>query len=317
MKVVYLDQNKWIDLAKVYHRKAADPTLRPVLDAALAASRNGSVAFPLSAVHYIETWKIREPQRRARLGDFMWNLSGGRTIAAGYPEILSHELEAALASRFPKVLPRPFTLVATGVAHAFGTPPVVFPIPQVYRPAIPPALAAQWESAYQLAFERAAITGEGPNGMTAPPFSTTAHNNRFAQHLKIFPTALAQLPAAQREDALYAMLFVDIAEPMNEVLAHHGIRSSEFAALGKEGLTKFLHDLPTCRVDLHLHRQILKNLTLQPRPTDLEDWGGLGPAVASCDVVVCEKHFASLINRDGFRPTARVMADLKQLPDLL
>jgi hypothetical protein len=317
MKVVYLDQNKWIDLARVYHGKAADPALRPVLDAALVASQNGSAAFPLSAVHYIETWKVREPQRRERLGDFMWKLSGGRTIAPGYPEILSREIEAALALRFPKVVPRPFTLVANGVAHAFGMPPVAFPIPETHRLTIPPAVAAQWESFCLRTFERAAITGIGPDGIAAPPFTDTTHNDRFAQHLKVFPTALAQLPVAQRVDTLYAMLFSDMAEPMNEVLAHYGIEISELTGLGKEGLTQFLHDVPTCCVDLHLHQQLLKNLTLRPRLTDLTDWGGLGPAVASCDVVVCEKHFASLINREGFRPTARVVADLKQLPDLL
>jgi hypothetical protein len=104
MKAVYLDQNKWIDLARVYHDKAADPALRPVLDAALAASQNGSAAFPLSAVHYIETWKNREPQRRTRLDEFMWNLSGAGQSPPATPTFFPMSLKR----RWPRASPRSY-----------------------------------------------------------------------------------------------------------------------------------------------------------------------------------------------------------------
>jgi hypothetical protein len=75
--------------------------------------------------------------------------------------------------------------------------------------------------------------------------------------------------------------------------------------------------MPSRKIEVHLHRQILKNPTLQPKDTDLEDWSGLGPATAHCDVVVCEKHFASLLRRDGFSPNARVITDVRKLPETL
>lgn len=87
--------------------------------------------------------------------------------------------------------------------------------------------------------------------------------------------------------------------------------------LGPEELTALVQDMPSRRTEIHLHRQIIKNPSLKPKDNDLEDWSGLGPATAHCDVVVCEKHFANLLHRDGFRPHARVITDLRELPDVL
>lgn len=73
----------------------------------------------------------------------------------------------------------------------------------------------------------------------------------------------------------------------------------------------------TGRLGFQLHRQVLRNPNLKPRPTDLEDWAGLGPAMAHSDVVVCEKHLADLVQRDGFSPPAKVLRELGDLPDAL
>lgn len=43
------------------------------------AIQDGEAIFPLSAVHYMETIKHRNMERRARLGAVMWQLSGGHT----------------------------------------------------------------------------------------------------------------------------------------------------------------------------------------------------------------------------------------------
>lgn len=59
-----------------------------------------------------------------------------------------------------------------------------------------------------------------------------------------------------------------------------------------------------------MHRQVLKNEQYKPKQSDLEDWGGIGVASCYCDVVVCEKHFANLLQRDGYKPKARIETKL-------
>ena len=68
--------------------------------------------------------------------------------------------------------------------------------------------------------------------------------------------------------------------------------------------------MPIRRVDLHLHKQVLRNLKYAPKSTDLEDWSALAVASCYCDVVVCEKHMADMLLRDGFKARARIEVDL-------
>ena len=295
MKLIYLDQNKWIALARAYYGQRDSDGLRPVVSAAFASAADGSAVFPLSAIHYMETWRARNVHARARLGVCMWELSRGQTLAC-WESIIRHEL----ALRFPQVTPSPFSRLGSGAAHAFGMPPDATRILGVEPDVV----------------ERCILTGETPDGVKEPPFRVDTHRLRFRKHLEELPSTLAQLPPDRRKDALYALSLAEIVELLDEVLGRYGIRAA-FRGLKAADLTALVDDLPSRRIDLHLYQQFLRNPALRPRDSDLEDWAGLGPAAAYCDVLVCEKHFADLIQRDGFVPHATILTDLPQLETLL
>lgn len=107
MRVIYLDQNKWIDVARAFHGKARDAELEVAFAVVEKLSRRGAAVFPLSWVHYLETAKSTNHERRKRLGTAMWEISRGHTMAS-YRKIVRFELEWALAKRFPGVVPRDF-----------------------------------------------------------------------------------------------------------------------------------------------------------------------------------------------------------------
>ncbi len=50
---------------------------------------------------------------------------------------------------------------------------------------------------------------------------------------------------------------------------------------------------------------------------DLHDLVGLGTAAAYCDIVVCEKHWGSILQRHQRHLKARILTSLRQLPPLL
>jgi len=314
VKIVYLDQNKWIELARARHGKLSDVPLGEALAFIRHASASGTHVFPLSAIHYMETARISGGSR-ARLGSVMWELSGGHTLAS-FRLSLVRELEDALTKRFPQVVPRPLNLIGSGAAHAFGNAFRTYDLPEPYRSRLPPYLVEQIERVLRAMMEEAILTGVGPRGVTMVPFRITEQNLQFMNHLATLHADISRLPRDRWEDALYAMSLSDIQEPLNEVLEYHGLTSADLERLGRDGLRAFVDDLPSRRVDLHLHRQVLRNPALVPKRTDLEDWGGLGPAAAHCDVLVCERHFASLLRRDGFRPRAEVLTDVRALPRL-
>ena len=78
-----------------------------------------------------------------------------------------------------------------------------------------------------------------------------------------------------------------------------------------------INDMPTRHLDLHLHKQVLRNPNYAAKITDLEDWTGVGVASCYCDVVVCEKHMADMLRRDGFKTKARIETDLERIFVLL
>ena len=316
MKIVYLDQNKWIEIARIYHGKNPNPDSQRVLSVIRDKIEQGVAVFPLSWVHYIETAKNSNHERRRRLGTVMWELSRGYTMASSY-HLICYELETALAQRFQNVSPRPLNLLSTGYAHTFGKG-YSYRLPEELRSSIPVEVLKALETQGQEILEKAVITGEGPGGIRLPSPRNTQYNEQFKQHLETLPARASHLLPEQWDDELYVMALLDVKDPLVDVLHLHGLSfQGDLLPLGKEGLIAISKDLPSRKVEVHMHRQILKNPQLKPRITDLEDWSGLGPASAHCDVVVCEKHFANLVRRDGFRPKAQVLTDLRKLPEII
>jgi len=314
--IVYLDQNKWIELAQARWGKAGEKRLQWALERVEVASRDGRAVFPLSAMHYMETSRITNVDRRRRLGQVMWEISGGNTFS-WYGALLRHEIEIALAKQFATVIKSPFELISKGISHALGRHIFDYALPEPYRSRFPSDVVTHFEAVATAEMEKAAITGIGPGNIRMTPFTVTAGNDTFKHHLERLPSLRAEIPRQQWDDALIAICFGDIVEPVTAVLSKNGLDWSSLTALGKDALTKFVFDIPSRRVEFHMHRQFMKNPNLKPKITDLEDWAGLGPAVAHSDIVVCEKLFADLVKRDGFSAKAKTVTDICQMAEML
>ena len=118
--IVYLDQNKWIELGKIYHKKDKSIEAQKILSE-FDVARESGVIFPISSVHYVENARISNDDRRSRLGEVMWHYSNGKTIAS-YRELLRYEIEVALSEFFKSIKPRKVDLIGKGISHAFGMP---------------------------------------------------------------------------------------------------------------------------------------------------------------------------------------------------
>jgi hypothetical protein len=64
MLIVYLDQNKWIDLAKALYRADAKPKERENVESLKRAVDAGHLRFPVSEVHLMEAYRIGDRERR-------------------------------------------------------------------------------------------------------------------------------------------------------------------------------------------------------------------------------------------------------------
>jgi hypothetical protein len=117
--VVYLDQNKWIELARMLHGKDASNRAKKILRDFDVATREGRVAVPLSSVHYIETSRISNVARKVRLGEAMWLFSRGTTLA-GVPTTDLHRVAGLSVREAASVLGVPPSRVYSERLRLFG-----------------------------------------------------------------------------------------------------------------------------------------------------------------------------------------------------
>ena len=321
MRIVYLDQNKWIELGRIACGRSHSEELQGVLDFARGARDMRLACFPLSTGHYMETQKQRNPQKRLDLATFMRELSGGKTML-NPTAILEYEIEQALFRRFPGRVRaeriQRLELLGDGISHALGLGQFTLELSRAAVERATPAVRSKLECAAYTLIEEALLSFINP--ITRHPFrppDLSAPDKAFKEHLDIWPDAIRGKDCVTAETMLYAGTLRDIWESVSQILARHGISLDDFAALGEQGWREFLNALPTRRVDMHLHRQWAKNRSLPTKSSDLNDWIYLGSAVMHCDVVVTERQFADLIKRDGFQCRAEVLTDLPALPRVL
>lgn len=296
--LVYLDQNKWIELSRIVYGKDKTSDGQATLAKVQKALTEQRVIFPLSALHYMEIARISNRDRRARLARVMWQFSGGYTLAS-YTNIVIHECEIALSKFFNNIQSTNFHLLGRGIEHAFGE---------------------KFETTYpqhiEEFLEQSILSGATPDNVQGPGFFGIENRKKFSDHLNGLSNIKRELPPNKWDDALYAMTMIDIIEPLKIVMLKSQINPNEIGNLGKANLRSIVENMPSRFTDIHLHKQMLKNPELSSKISDLEDWAGLGVFVQYCDVVICEKHFASLISRDGFKTKAEIYTDINHLNNL-
>jgi hypothetical protein len=292
--IVYLDQNKWIEVARIVNGIDTSPkavAFLKELDIALSLG----YLFPLSAIHLLEFARIKDPARRSRLGKVMWKISQGRTFAP-QREIVCREVEIAFAAMGFDVEPRELHLIGRGIAHAFG------------EKIDDPILAALEEQV-----DEAMLVGNAEIGAEPVHHAPHEHRARFSQHLNSMNVRKRQFKKSSWDDWLYSLAVKDIMKPLFEVTTRHGIPDSFMQLWDRKKLRQFVDLIPTRKLDIHLHRQVIKNNQYKSKFSDLEDWAGLGIAMCYCDLVICEGHFANLVARDGYKPKARVETSIYEL----
>jgi hypothetical protein len=80
LMIIYLDQNKWIDLAKAINKPEEYPKYVKTANLVLEKAKSGDWIFPLSIIHVFETISRADPKSRKKLVDIMIEVSNGYSI---------------------------------------------------------------------------------------------------------------------------------------------------------------------------------------------------------------------------------------------
>jgi hypothetical protein len=303
VKRIYLDQNKWIDLASAAMGAEKGQRYRDVLTLIAAGVERGYVSCPLSAIHYVETSKRRPYSARLNLAKTMAALSRFGSIAV-LTVLLPPEIDRALQRAFGRPLTaRHAPIFGEGVGFAMNQSFRKFRVPE----------DMPVDSEYRRMFNELASWQTEWVMLAGLPEGVSSDEQRFDQMQRAVDESLAaeqergrqarkaaRMHVGERSKTHFkGMALMGWHDELEEALVRAGLTWSSLKELGNEGLSDFLEDIPIIHVSAELQRQ-REAANVKPwTSNDLNDIFFLMVALVYCDIVVTEKQWVDLARRAG------------------
>ena len=320
MKRIYLDTNKWVNLAAARASIKAGERYEDVLTVAEAAVATGAASFPLSMVHYVEVANRRDWRSRSELAETMARLSRLHSLAPPQA-LIPAEIDRALQAVFGRPSScRPLRPFGVGAAHVFANDAINKAIPADLP--LPPE--ARWLLEQQIAPVREwfLLAGVPPElEEQVEGFDPAAHRRWASEYaaeqekLRGRRKAAGWSKGAKADDLFAADVFEENFEYLRDALAGAGIPAEAVYALGKDGMNAMLRQIPTMHATAELRRQRHVASQKPLDANDIADLVALPGAIAYCDVIVTEVQWTDAARRRklGHQHGTVVLHDLTEL----
>lgn len=320
---VYLDQNKWVDLARARsgHRLGAD--FLDALTMACAAVESGAASFPLSAGHFFETRHRRDYRSRAELGETMVELSRWHAIAPAHV-VVPAEIDSALYRRADPhgIAPAPLQIFGADANHSLGTDAITYELPDDV--AVPTELRSLLRDEAKQLMQWYVLVGLPTDPPALLDFARQEQNidQRFADGQSELAKRLVDhdlTRTSRMGDAMTATELADILKPLLAAMLARRLDPDALFDRGGQWLTALLEDIPSRWVSREMRRARHANTQQRWIRTDLNDVNALSVAVPYCDVVVTERQWVHHFQRAGLheRFGTVLISDLRELPSVL
>lgn len=296
---VYLDQNKWVDLARAATGHPLGERFRDALDVCRAAARSGAASFPLDMYRYWETGKRSDDRSRNDVVDVMSELSRQHTMALPFG-VLDQEIDVALRHRYGRPAePRRQQVFGVGMVHIAGDridwpQPDLSTLPEGEAAA---GLRAQLGNEIR-AFVEDAILRAGPHTFRQVGFDHRAsdHAERFVEFERQVAALIAEhgLTGDEVDLAVRGADFGDIRPALEAALGRIGVAYDEFVGDAGAAIAPFIDDLPT-RYVTNVLRSAKHRQKQEWEANDFVDVIALPVAAVYCDVVVTEKQWVHMM----------------------
>lgn len=278
--LVYLDLNKWIDLAHAKTGTEKGGAFESVLTSAMRLAAEGRVIFPLSFAHFMEVAKIGKEAQRRTLAGLMVELSQGWFLSSA-SALLMGELRRAIALRFDRPFAETGRMALTrSMKTVFGDPKQIEAI------------------------------GDFDETLFSSPrvleefLSTARVGTHFLDNWRTFADQHEAGRALRwdtskevRKRAYCVMVTLGIQPRLAEVFSEFGLSIAVLEELGPDGCVALLEQVPTLDVEINLNVERNEHRDRRIDPNDEVDLGFLSLAVPYCHAVVTEKFWASLVRR--------------------
>lgn len=340
LRLVYLDLNHWISLAKAAVGHADGARYAAALEALRAAKGSGLFAFPLSSTHFMEVAPAKNPRHRGDVADVMEELSEFDVLVSR-SVIQEMEIDAALdVYGRPLGLPYPrVPLLGRGVMRAFGRVgglkvwdgegADVTARVRAGWPGGGPAAFDRWREDAERELDRRILRGpatpEEETALRADGWDPIVARRMMTDNANV-ERELARWLSTQphwrtqrvRDVVSARHLFLELNEKLAERLAMRGIELEElFPARGTA--RGFVDAMPSSDVIVSLKAAAHRNPQTDWTPNRLFDMDALAVAVPYCDFVATDREAAHALRSERIpdRLGTTVVATLDDLVDAM
>ena len=313
-KLVYLDLNHWIALAKAlagHHDGKKDTVL---LDFCLRATEGGIAIFPISLSIYVEVLKIKDYQKRCDLRKAIELLSRYRVVMPRFV-VATHEIEAILDHIFGPN-PKPIDTIDYldwGVFRAMGRP-------QVFD---------QIVSEAALEFNRQII--DGPSPEEDSKFREQGYNPEkiLEPYEQEAANELGQARLLDDEEKWRRGRLRDVVSArevliqINSILKRgcneRGVGSLQSLFPSVTDTRRAFDSMPSFDASVTLKTSLHKNARHRWTTNDVHDLHALALTLPYCDIVITDRAMASQAAQTGLasRFKTTVLSHLSDLPQHL
>lgn len=307
MRRVYLDQNKWIDLARAAHGRRKGERYVDALAACRLAVTSGTATFPLDTNRWNETGKRQDDASRRRLASIMIELSQRNTMRRA-DLVTTHELDSILhelCGRPAEV--EPLQVHGVGLAHMMGG---AVTLPKMRVPEgvqLDDLQLGTVEANFEALVEAELFTG-GPVADETPEIkalrkSLADVNQEYAAHEESIAEQLLLNGFTKGNRLNDALAYADLGAilgRLTERIVAAGLDPGDFFRTHlSPDPSHFISRLPSRHVAAVMRKA--KHAQGQQRwtHTDFTDLLGLPVAVVHCDVVVTEKQWVHHFSQAG------------------
>jgi hypothetical protein len=289
MKILFLDQNKWIDIASAANGKPSSFEYVKIYHALVHAVESGKLIVPLTMSHIIETSKKNDIAQRQNLAKIQSELSKGLVFRSRESRLIQ-EIKTSLRKTFrePAIKLHSLWFIAEEFTQAF----------EEFDNHIAPLKKAPGNNsvnstsdASKLLYNFLVLQDDNNRRKGIAEFSQGSD-----ELVKNIEERRQRWKSASREKqsrAYAAQLFLDHQELIFSVLSTTGHNIEEFRQLGDSAIREFFEDVPTLKVE----KELVIKLESQSRDihsNDLRDMYSFCAAIPYADWLISENTFVTL-----------------------
>ena len=314
MQIVYLDQNKWIDLARAVHQPTEYPAQRKVLEAIVQKANAKQLALPLTTTNVYETHKINDPQRRQDLAYVQATLSQG-LVFRGRHKRLEVEVTDLLRSAYnlPPLPRQPQWFLS----NVFFESTLEWDDPRLGARISEKVIDYLRRDPPRMLFEYLVGIEDDIRRLAVSKFSEGA--NKLKEDIEKRRQRDANETMAMRRMIQGALLVTNELDLICTFIEKAQIPNQSETEILRDQCRRIVTDAPTFNIEREIALRLEAQQNRFIEENDLRDMQSFCAVVAYADIVVAENQFSSLTKQGGLDKKYKtiVSTDLLALPALL